>query len=87
VRLREDMAASLARTTKANKDVLAMTENITGSVRELSMLSINARIEAARSGEAGLGFAVVANEMKALAERNAVWADKITERLMGDQVD
>ena len=41
IALREDMAASLTRTTKANQDVLAMTENISGSVRELSMLSIN----------------------------------------------
>lgn len=64
-----------------SKDIVGLTHQITGSVRELSMLSINARIEAARSGEAGKGFAVVANEMKDLADRNAGWAGKIADRV------
>jgi hypothetical protein len=80
-----DLHAKLERgrgeATRATRDIVHLTEQITTSVRELSMLSINARIEAARSGEAGKGFAVVANEIKTLADRNAGWADKITSRI------
>lgn len=79
--LRQDIQDAFARTSAANRDIVGMMDNIAGSVRELSMLSINARIEAARSGEAGLGFAVVANEIKVLADRNAKWAKEITDRI------
>jgi hypothetical protein len=70
-----------AAATTASDDIVHLTKQITSSVRELSMLSINASIEAARSGEAGKGFAVVANEMRTLANRNAEWADQITSRV------
>lgn len=79
--LREEMQAGLVETNKVSADIADMTSQITGSVRELSMLSINASIEAARSGDAGKGFAVVANEIRTLATRNAEWADRISTRV------
>ncbi len=85
--LREQIERKVEETRVASADIVGLTRQITNSVRELSMLSINARIEAARSGEAGRGFAVVANEIKTLADRNVLWADKIASQVsqMNDQ--
>ena len=49
------------------------------------MLSVNARIEAARSGEAGLGFTVVAEEMKNLADENGRLAQVITDKIAASE--
>ncbi|MEP5730647.1 MAG: methyl-accepting chemotaxis protein [Sulfitobacter sp.] len=85
--LHEKMMNSLEQTTKTSAEIGKLTKNITSSVRELSMLSINASIEAARSGEAGKGFAVVANEMRALATKNAESAELITTSVNSLQAD
>ncbi|MFG1479769.1 methyl-accepting chemotaxis protein [Xanthobacter sp. V4C-4] len=42
---------------------------INGVTRETQILALNALIEAARAGDAGLGFSVVANEVKAVSKR------------------
>lgn len=56
-------------------------------VRETNMLSINARIEAARAGTAGKGFSVVAQEIIRLADRSTdsvVDVEKIIEKIQND---
>ena len=45
------------------------------------MISINALIQATRAGEAGLGFAVIANEIKDLAARMQTAARRIASDL------
>ncbi|MBF0405745.1 MAG: cyclic nucleotide-binding domain-containing protein [Candidatus Riflebacteria bacterium] len=54
---------------------------ITKIARKSNLLSLNASIEAARVGETGLAFMVVANEMKKLAEDSALEAQKIDKLL------
>ena len=57
----------LSKATAALGQVASCTNRITETVGQTKMLALNARIEAARSGEAGQGFNVVANEVKNVA--------------------
>jgi methyl-accepting chemotaxis protein len=59
------------------------TAFITGVAEQINILALNASIEAARSGEEGQGFAVVAQEVKNLAEETKAAADAI-ETLVAD---
>ena len=79
--LRTSLEERISEVETASANIVGLTQRITGSVRALSMLSVNARIEAARSGSAGRGFAVVANEIKSLADENARFADQITDQV------
>lgn len=82
--LQDQMKAHLEKSEAKNKEILDLIGQITASLKQLNMLSINARIEAARSGQAGLGFAVVADEIKALSDQNSNWANVIATSLKSD---
>jgi PAS domain S-box-containing protein len=81
VKLREELAVTLQETETANKEIISLAENILRSVQTLSILSINAGIEAARAGKAGAGFAYLAKEIKALTDENSKWASRITDTM------
>ena len=64
---------------QGSSKITAAVSSITTVARQTNLLALNASIEAARAGKHGAGFAVVAREVKSLADQSQVSSDDIAE--------
>ncbi|GIK96166.1 MAG: hypothetical protein BroJett029_03750 [Alphaproteobacteria bacterium] len=86
---------AVADAERTNAEVQGLAEaahkigEVVGLINEIAsqtnLLALNATIEAARAGEAGKGFAVVASEVKSLANQTAQATEEITGQISGIQ--
>ena len=82
----EHLINSMAEINVASSKVTKIIQTIEQIAFQTNILALNAAVEAARAGEIGLGFAVVAGEVRNLARRSAD-AAKLTASLIEDSTN
>jgi len=80
-------SGTMAALGRSSQEIGAVIKVITSIAEQTNLLALNATIEAARAGEAGKGFAVVASEVKELARDTAKATEEIGGRIESMQVD
>ncbi|TYP83772.1 methyl-accepting chemotaxis protein [Blastococcus xanthinilyticus] len=87
VSVAENTTKTVGKLGDSSQEIATVIKLINGIAEQTNLLALNATIEAARAGEAGKGFAVVASEVKELAQETARATEDISKRVEAIQAD
>jgi len=87
VRVADQANGTVSKLGQSSAEIGNVIKLITSIAEQTNLLALNATIEAARAGEAGKGFAVVASEVKDLAQATAKATEDISSRIQAIQSD